>query len=152
MTDTLIRTGSLPISEIGALRRDMELIRKMVLLIEDHPHGEAPPINIDGYTRGQLGYHAHRLIEQGLAVGRSIRDGGDTGPNSIIYNLTPAGHDFAESIRNEYIWDQIANELEDKGLVSMGSTSSRRWPTSTSGIGSRWISELKLARELKLGR
>ena len=37
------------------MKRDMELIRKMILLIEDHPSGWAPDIEIVGYTAQQIG-------------------------------------------------------------------------------------------------
>jgi Hypothetical protein (DUF2513) len=100
------------------MRRDMELIRKMVLLVEDHLDGNAPDIKIDGYTASQIGYHSYLLVSGGLAVGDCMTDSGDTGPNYSIRYLTPAGHDFAESVRNQYIWDEVWNEIQDKGLGS----------------------------------
>ncbi len=39
------------------MKRDMELIRQMVLAIEDFPSGFAPKtLNIEGYTKEQVSY------------------------------------------------------------------------------------------------
>ena len=41
------------------MKRDMELIRKLVLALEDAPSGYAPGVlEIEGYTPEQIGYHA----------------------------------------------------------------------------------------------
>ncbi len=36
----------------------------------------------------------------------------------MINNLTSAGHDFAESSRNEHIWNEVKAEMQQKGVVS----------------------------------
>ena len=51
------------------MKRDLELIRKMVLAIEDAPSGYAPELKFEGYTDEQVGYHAYLLLDAGLAKG-----------------------------------------------------------------------------------
>jgi hypothetical protein len=39
------------------MKRDMDLVRKIALLIEEHPSGFAPTnITVEGYSHDQIGY------------------------------------------------------------------------------------------------
>src|SRR3954452_19398211 len=97
----------------------MELIRKMVLLMEDHPTGWAPRgMTIEGYTRDQIGYHAYLLVDAGLADGSDVTTTGSSGPEYLLNHLTSAGHDFADSARAQYIWDEVTADMRAKGIVS----------------------------------
>jgi hypothetical protein len=101
------------------MKRDMELIRKMVLVIEDSPGGYAPhPLPIEGYTDQQTGYHAYLMVDAGLAVGSDITSLGDSAPTYMLSHLTAAGHDFADSARPQFIWDEVISEMKAKGIVS----------------------------------
>lgn len=100
------------------MRRDMDLIRKMVLAIEEHPSGWAPELNIEGYEPGQISYHAYLLVDSGLAAGSDMTSMGSSGPEYYINHLTSAGHDFAESARNEFIWNEVREDLKKKGVLS----------------------------------
>ena len=100
------------------MRRDMELIRKIVLAIEDHPNGTAPELQFDGYDSSQIGYHSYLMVESGLAIGCDVTILDSLGPEWIINHLTTAGHEFAESARNEYVWDEVREEMKRKGFVS----------------------------------
>jgi len=86
------------------MKRDLELIRKMVLAIEDSPSGWAPDRKFEGYTDTQVGYHAYLLIDAGLARGREAHDTLSKGPEGLISNLTWAGHEFADASRDETRW------------------------------------------------
>lgn len=100
------------------MRRDMELIRMMVLAIEDHSSGWAPELNFPGYDRAQIGYHAYLIVSAGLASGSDITTSESMGLEYHISHLTPAGHDFAESARNQYIWDKVQDEMKRNGVVT----------------------------------
>src|SRR5439155_7767741 len=103
------------------MKRDMELIRKMVLLIEQQPHGWAPNnINVDGYTDEQITYHAYLLVDSGLAAGSDITTTGSSGPEYVITCLTSAGHDFAGASRNENVWKKATGIVREKvGAVTL---------------------------------
>lgn len=45
------------------MKRDLDLIRKMLLAIEESPSGFAPELKFPGYTDAQIGYHAYLLID-----------------------------------------------------------------------------------------
>lgn len=104
------------------MKRDMELIRKMVLGIEEAPGGFAPGrFNIDGYSEGQIGYHAHLMIQAGLAEGSDITHTGSSGPEAILTSLTWAGHEFADAARDEGRWKRAMVIVKEKaGSVTIG--------------------------------
>lgn len=97
------------------MKRDMDLIRKMILLIEDSPEGWAPqPIQIEGYNEEQIDYHAYLLIDAGLAKGETISLMDSAAPKGMLHYLTWAGHDFADACRNETIWNQAKRMVKEK--------------------------------------
>jgi len=101
------------------MKRDMELIRKMLLAIEDAPTAFAPKqltIDVeDGVTQEQFGYHAYLLINAGLAEGATATNRGSTSPQARISNLTWDGHEFAAAARDETTWRKAMSIVQEKG-------------------------------------
>ena len=90
------------------MRRDMDLMRLVVLEVEkDHlgPNSLAEyedfdqHMVIDGFTAAQVEYHLKLAIQS-----RFFEIPGNAGGLYIFSGLTPAGHDFADSVRDEKIW------------------------------------------------
>jgi Hypothetical protein (DUF2513). len=98
------------------MKRDLELIRKMVLTIEDAPSAWAPhPLEIEGYSRAQIGYHAWLLVDAGLASGQDNTDGESSGPEASISSLTWEGHEFADAARDNGRWAKAMGVVQEKG-------------------------------------
>jgi hypothetical protein len=103
------------------MKRDLELIRKMVLSIEDAPSGWAPDLKFDGYSDAQVGYHAYLLIDAGLARGQDASTMGSDAPEGFITSLTWAGHEFADAARDETRWKKAMGVVQEKGgTVTIG--------------------------------
>jgi len=97
------------------MRRDWELIRKIVLAVEDHPGGFAPDdLQFDGVTEEQIGYHCYLIVDAGYAVGEDVFTSPGTSPRWSILHLTSAGHDFAEACRNDTIWANTMKLVREK--------------------------------------
>ena len=95
--------------------RDLDLIRKLVLAVEAVPTGYAQnDIEIDGYTKEQIGYHSYLLVDAGLAKGLDSTTMVDTSPMWLILHLTSAGHDFADAARDESTWHKAQGIVKDK--------------------------------------
>ena len=101
------------------MKRDMDLIREMLLAIEVHPSGFAPKIEIEGYTQEQIGYHATLLGEAGLAVIHEVTGLGAKSPDARIVRLTWAGHEFLDSAREKQIWNQAKDMVKKVGGASI---------------------------------
>lgn len=97
------------------MKRDMELIRKLVLAIEDAPAGWAPSdLQIEGFTGEQIAYHSYLLVDAGLAVGAETTSFESAGPEYMLSYLTWAGHEFADACRNDTIWRKSIALIKEK--------------------------------------
>lgn len=97
------------------MKRDLELIRKLVLAAEDVLTGFVQDdIEIDGFSKEQIGYHAYLLVDSGLAKGLDVTSISDTSPQWRILHLTSAGHDFAAAARDEPTWKKATGLVKDK--------------------------------------
>jgi hypothetical protein len=98
------------------MKRDMELIRKIVLALEGAPTGYAPDeLDIEGYTPDEVGYHSYLIMDAGLAEGDRIDHMGSDSPEAKLLNLTWAGHEFADVARNESRWNEAMDIVQEKG-------------------------------------
>lgn len=94
------------------MKRDFELIRKLILAAEDNIEGK---IEINGYSKEQIGYHSYLLVDAGLAKGQDVTTIHDVVmPQWQILHLTSAGHDFADAARNESIWQKATGIVKEK--------------------------------------
>lgn len=98
------------------MRRDLNLLRRIVLKIEESPTAWAPKdLSIQGYTAAQVSYHAYLLVNAGLAYGSDTTCLGSEGPEALISHLTWAGHEFADAARNDTHWNRAMGLVKDKG-------------------------------------
>ncbi|HTG32261.1 MAG TPA: DUF2513 domain-containing protein [Thermoanaerobaculia bacterium] len=97
------------------MKRDLDLIRKMLLAVEEAPSGYAPDLEFEGYTDAQVSYHAYLLIDGGLARGADVTSHGSEGPEAILESLTWEGHEFIDAARDDSRWQKAKNIVAEKG-------------------------------------
>jgi hypothetical protein len=96
------------------VKRDMDLIRAILLAVESCSSGLAPKIEIHDYTQEQINYHVYLLGEAGLAKVHNITpDGGS--PAALISSLTWAGHEFLDASRENKIWNLAKDSINKVG-------------------------------------
>ena len=94
----------------------MDLVRSLLLVLEEHEHGYAPDsIEIDGYTEEQIGYHCHLIMQAGLADGYDDGSMDNTSPSASLTSLTWQGHEFIGAARNPGIWSQSKTMMAKAG-------------------------------------
>jgi len=87
------------------MQRDMDLVRAILLKLEEHPHGFAPQgIEIDGFTKEQIGYHAALMGEAGLIRVVSTTAHSDPSPSAVPISLTWEGYEFLAASKDEGVW------------------------------------------------
>ena len=98
------------------MKRDMELIRKILITIEefDKTQGEIP-LKFDGYSDEQVSYHVKILHDHGLI--NAIDDTTDDGMCWMATGLTWAGHDYIEAIKDDKRWQKIKEWIRNSGKV-----------------------------------
>jgi hypothetical protein len=107
------------------MKRNMDLVRQILIKVNDHEHGYAPKnISLEGFSNEQVGYHCLLLGEAGLleVVESSSMD--SSSPSAIPVRLTWDGHEFIENAQNENIWGQAKETISKVGNVSFSVWSS----------------------------
>lgn len=101
------------------MKRDMELIRKILFEIEGNYQPGQIVINsvsIEGYDLNTIAEHCELLFDAGLIrFTEPIRSSGAV-LNISVGNLTNDGYDYLELIRNENVWQQTNEEVKKKKL------------------------------------
>jgi hypothetical protein len=108
------RTGYNP-----RVRRDMDLVRKILLALEEHEHGFGPnPLIVEGYSAEQIGYHIHLMAQGELVIGLDDTTFGAQSPKAIASSVTWKGHEFLDASREPSMWNRA------KGLAGRAGNSS----------------------------
>jgi len=107
------------------MKRDMDLIRKILLKVEDDCDDNTS-LEIDGYSKKDVNYHIYLLNEAGLIEALICKPAHCFGDEDfrinkykpdfeemgcIIYNLTWNGHEFLDACRDEGIWAQTKEKI-----------------------------------------
>lgn len=103
------------------MKRDMDLVREILITLEDHEHGLAPDgdLVIPGYTGETIGYHLVLMNEAGLIVAHPTTAFAGPSPSAIVERITWEGHEFIANARNDTIWAKVkATVLAKGGSVS----------------------------------
>jgi hypothetical protein len=89
------------------MQRNMDLVRIILMRIEDSPSGWATqPFGIAGFTPEQVGYHAHIMKEDGLIEGVDVTTMHSNSPEVQPRQLTWKGHEFLDLARDQKRWNQ----------------------------------------------
>lgn len=106
------------------MKRDMDLIRELLLKLEALPirqggvvhitldeNDPGDDLRVEGFTIDQIEYHLNLIDEAGLIVGAGNR------PMSGIFfrSLSWEGHDFLDSIRDPEVWRKTKNSVKEVG-------------------------------------
>lgn len=100
-------------------QRDMELIRKILFVIEEESIDtwlHSSKIKIDGYNMKAIAYHCAILHDAGL-----VSDYKGNYSNSELSffgvgRLTWAGHEFLDKIKNDAVWNKTKGVIKEKGI------------------------------------
>jgi len=69
----------------------------------------------EGYTEEEINYHAFLLGEAGLANVSVITTFGAQSPQGKIVRLTWQGHEFLDASRDNQIWNQTKDKINQIG-------------------------------------
>ena len=96
------------------MKRDLDLARNILLAIENNENATGPdwkPLTIPGYSQEQVSYHIMLLDEAGLIEAEKLTT--FDGFKWEYERLTWQGHEFLDSARDENLWKQAKNKLEE---------------------------------------
>jgi hypothetical protein len=109
-------------SESIFMKRDMDLVRTILLKVEGDPKfdGSLHPANgaelgIEGHCERAIAYNCAQLVEAGFLTGNTKHA---TQGMVIVGKLTWEGHEFLDAVRDPDIWRKTKERA--KGLASVG--------------------------------
>ena len=81
------------------MKRDMELVRKIMLWCDDHERGSILELpRVDGYSDEAIGYHVYLLQDAGLITGVDATAMEHGSPHWYPNSITSQGHDFIAAL------------------------------------------------------
>jgi len=100
------------------MKRDLELVRKILLAMEAHDAGFAPDhFTIAGYDQEVIGHHVWLMGQGALVTAVDVTAMGDRSPVALPGSITWTGHDFLDTVRNETVWSKVKIHLKDHALT-----------------------------------
>jgi len=106
------------------MKRDDDLIRALMLDLEEASQALTGDHKVDGYSRDQVAYHLAQIVRAGFADGPKplYPSTGDdpTVPFAVIaQRLTPSGHDYISTLRDAAVWARVKAQA---GKIAGGAT------------------------------
>lgn len=101
------------------MKRDMELIRKILFTIEDKYVDtwlSSSEIPIDGYDMKTIGYHCAILHEAGLLYDYEGQYGDGELQQFGVSRLTWDGHELLDKIKSDTVWNKTKDTIKAKGI------------------------------------
>jgi hypothetical protein len=97
------------------MKRDMNIIRKILLNAEDDVYPYGGVVTLEGVDVRTCAYHVALMIDAGLVEGRVTPSNSCPYEMARIDRLTNAGHDFADGIRKDTIWNKALEHVIKPG-------------------------------------
>ena len=98
------------------MKRDMDLIRKILSNAEEADDLLTIKEDIPGYKKNIVDYHIKLLGEANLLHVEIYSTEGGTIKIHHIDGLTWQGHDFLDAARNEKVWNEAKKISKSKGV------------------------------------
>jgi DNA-binding transcriptional ArsR family regulator len=98
------------------LKRDMDLIRRILIAIEDSDQPDLRTVlHFEDVEQATIGHHLHVLKQAGLV---GVVDRSSHGSDFLDVSLTWEGYEFLESIRDPGRWEQANAQAAAVGVRS----------------------------------
>jgi hypothetical protein len=100
------------------MKRDMDLVRKILFAIEEQSDGTAIyDLEIEGYTDKEIAYHCKILFDAGYLLDYDAQYAdGDYLIGFGVGNLSWNGNEFLDIIRNDTVWNKTKDTIVKNGL------------------------------------
>jgi Hypothetical protein (DUF2513) len=96
------------------MRRDMDLLRSLLLKVEEQADGSFTTIEIPGHSESEVRYHAQLAQGAGFIEAEFMMDG------FIVTGLTWAGHEFLDAAREDKLWNKAKQTvLKNAGTLTV---------------------------------
>lgn len=111
------------------MRRDMDLVRLLLLKLEAVDKGADAlltfdaydeEIAIEGYEADQIDYHLSLIYEAGFVISGNSRSPRLMSGDYMFQRLSWDGHEFLDTIRDPEVWRRTKNGANKAGAWTLG--------------------------------
>ncbi|PKI04907.1 hypothetical protein CXF78_09940 (plasmid) [Shewanella sp. 11B5] len=100
------------------MKRNWDVVREILFTLEDLKPTEALSLNgFDESRHYDISYHVKMLGDAGLLVVEFFHELSEQPSNFYATELTWAGHEFLDSVREKNTWDKVKALIKEKGGV-----------------------------------
>ena len=104
----------------AVVKRDMELIRKILLEVEGWPNAEHRTVKLPEHEQHVVLRHVEMLCSAGLLeMFGSPRPIGTPNQFLIIKDLSWEGHEFLDAVKSDTVWNNVKQSLSAANLTSV---------------------------------
>ena len=97
------------------MKRDLELIRKILLALEEKESLSPRELTIEGYASKEISFHCV-LLKEAEFIDAIIEPEFNSNTIVLPIRLTWSGFEFLQLSRNETVWKKSINFLKEKSL------------------------------------
>ena len=101
------------------MKRDMELIRDILLQIQRKEDLRPGSIEVEGCDPIILGRHLEMLYDAGFVEGIKSQQIGPEVPSIRITDLSWDGHDFIATLENKSVWGKMKQKFSADELATL---------------------------------
>lgn len=98
------------------MKRDLDLVRKILIAVEEKPDLEPSEISIEGYDFEVVAFHLLILKEAGLVDAEISDDAAGEIAGAFAIRLTWAGFEFLDLARTDTVWNKSKMFLKEKAV------------------------------------
>jgi len=96
------------------MKRDMELVREILLHVESRKDAKPKAVRIEGYEDPIVVQHVEMLLDTKLLKGLKSLSGSGGLPHITVIDLTWSGHEFISALKNKTVWNRIKTKFGDQ--------------------------------------
>jgi len=97
-------------STTNPMRRDLDLIRRILLAFEDEK-----PESLTGENKELVCYHIQLLLDAEYVQGMVIWDRETKPQGYVVQRVTMSGYDYLDSVRDPKVWKETKSLVEKVG-------------------------------------
>jgi Hypothetical protein (DUF2513) len=99
------------------MKRDMNLIREILMWAESQEHGyTGGNPDIEGYSDEEVAYHVYLMSQAGLANAIDTGSIDSESPCALLLSLTWTGHEFLDAAKDDTIWTKAKETILKPGV------------------------------------
>lgn len=95
------------------MKRDLDLVRSILLWMEAQPHGSVAnqPVQIDGRSSEEIGYHVHLMAQAGLIDAADLTFSDSKSPQAMPLSITWDGYEFLDAASDSSLWESAKTKV-----------------------------------------